>query len=369
MRKRVCFFLGTDGDYGGAGRILLNLIRNLDLARFEPLVMVSAEGGISEEMGRRRIEWRIWPRHDGNRLLTLLLDIVRCARFFRRERIAVVHMNHGCLGWRPAEMPAAWLAGVPLAVHFQRIVRNPTPYLKYASCALTCSEYVAKTSGLGRVPAHVVRDLVQPGRFGSGRDIRHELGLEPGHRVVSYIGRARRSKGLEMFVSLAASITDEQVRFLISTQRAGTTPDSYTQEELDALVARDPRILCIGFRPDVENVYASSDLILFPSQDEEPCAAVLLEAGVAGRVVIGTRTGSTPEFIQDGINGYLVDKEDGAGMARQVERLLNDPELRGRMETQARENAERRFTQAPAREVERIYDTLCQTRRQARTRP
>jgi hypothetical protein len=38
MKRRICFYPGTGADYGGTGRILLNLIRNLDLSRFEPLI-------------------------------------------------------------------------------------------------------------------------------------------------------------------------------------------------------------------------------------------------------------------------------------------------------------------------------------------
>jgi L-malate glycosyltransferase len=358
MKRRICFFLGTDADYGGAGRILLNLIRNLDLSRFEPLVMVSGTGGISEEMDARGIDCRVWPRHDAGLLPFHLFDILRCMLFFRKEKISVIHMNHGCLGWRPAEMPAAWLARIPLATHFQRIVQTPTPYLKYSACALTCSDFVARTSNIGELPAHVVRDVVQLDRFATGRDIRAELGLDPEDRIVSFIGRSRRSKGLEMFASLADHIADKDVRFLISTQRAGSTPDSFTQDELDALVSRDPRILCIGYRPDVENVYATSDVIVFPSQEDEPCAAVLLEAGASHRVVVGTRTGSTPEFIIEGENGYLVDRDDVAGMAALVKKLLNDKELRLQMGCRARENVERNFTNAPVRTVERIYNEL-----------
>lgn len=358
MRKRICFFLGTEADRGGAGRILLNVIRLLDLSRFEPLVMVSARGPISEEMEVRGVDCRVWPRRDAGNPVAHFTHVMCSAYFLWREGIDLVHMNYGCLGWRPGELPAARLVGVPLVTHFQRIMSHVSPYMRYSTCAVTCSSFVAAASRIGAIPTHVVYDAVCLERFSSGRKIHAELGLHPDHKVVSFIGRARRSKGLDVFVALAELIPGENVRFLISTQRGGKMSDAFSEAEIASLVSRDPRIHCIGYRKDVENVYATSDVIVVPSQVDEPCPAVLLEAGAAHRVVVGTRTGSTPEIIVDGQNGFLVGKEDVFALAERVQQLIDDDSLRQRMEGRARELVVQRFTDAPIRSLESLYDEL-----------
>ena len=41
MTRTICYFVGTHGDWGGASRILFNLVRRIDRQRFKPIVMLS----------------------------------------------------------------------------------------------------------------------------------------------------------------------------------------------------------------------------------------------------------------------------------------------------------------------------------------
>jgi len=53
----------------------------------------------------------------------------------------------------------------------------------------------------------------------------------------------------------------------------------------------------------------------------------LLEAMSAGKPVIASETYSTVEFIQDGVNGYLVPPGDVEAMREKILSLYNDPLL------------------------------------------
>jgi len=46
-----------------------------------------------------------------------------------------------------------------------------------------------------------------------------------------------------------------------------------------------------------------------------------------GLPVIGTRLGGIPDFIADGLNGYLVDPDDACELASVLNKLLSDPDL------------------------------------------
>ena len=58
---------------------------------------------------------------------------------------------------------------------------------------------------------------------------------------------------------------------------------------------------------------------------------VMLEAMAMGKPVITTRSPGTVDHIADGENGILIEPGDAAALAREIERLWNDPALRQRL--------------------------------------
>ena len=71
---------------------------------------------------------------------------------------------------------------------------------------------------------------------------------------------------------------------------------------------------------------------------------VFLEAALFGKPSIGGRHGGTPEVIEDGVTGLLVDREDVAALERALVRLLKDEKGRAQMGAAARARLEERFT-------------------------
>jgi glycosyltransferase involved in cell wall biosynthesis len=82
----------------------------------------------------------------------------------------------------------------------------------------------------------------------------------------------------------------------------------------------------LGWRADVETVYAAADLVLLTS-DNEGMPVALIQAGLAGLPAVATRVGGVPEVVQDGETGLL-----GAArvseLAGHTVRLLRDEGLR-----------------------------------------
>ena len=58
---------------------------------------------------------------------------------------------------------------------------------------------------------------------------------------------------------------------------------------------------------------------------------VTVEALRAGRPVIGTRSGGTPELVTDGMDGLLVGPDDPAALAAALARFGRDPALFARL--------------------------------------
>jgi glycosyltransferase involved in cell wall biosynthesis len=96
--------------------------------------------------------------------------------------------------------------------------------------------------------------------------------------------------------------------------------------------------------------------LLFPIDWPEPFGLVMIEANACGTPVVAWRNGSTPEVIEEGVNGTLVASIDEAIKAvRHIEGLDRE---------RIRANFEVRFSAArQAEDYEHLYHHLIQARR------
>lgn len=90
----------------------------------------------------------------------------------------------------------------------------------------------------------------------------------------------------------------------------------------------------------------------------EAFGLVFLEAGAAGRPVLGVRGSGAEDAISDGENGFLHDAGDVQGLAAGLLRLVREPELAARMGAAGRARAERQTWAAAAARVRALYGEL-----------
>jgi glycosyltransferase involved in cell wall biosynthesis len=123
--------------------------------------------------------------------------------------------------------------------------------------------------------------------------------------------------------------------------------DGPLKSELVRLVKRlslDDKVRFEGLVPrdELAKYYANCDVYVQPSLSET-FPSTIREAVSVGRPVIATKVGFVEEHIIDGVNGFLVPKEDVEEIANKVLLLLSDEDLRLKMGAKAREYAERNF--------------------------
>jgi len=90
----------------------------------------------------------------------------------------------------------------------------------------------------------------------------------------------------------------------------------------------------------------------------EAFGLVFLEAGAAGRPVIGVADSGAQDAITDGSNGFLRPREDLDGLAGALVALVREPALAARMGAAGRARAEGQTWAAAATRVRAIYDEL-----------
>ncbi|MFW5960774.1 MAG: glycosyltransferase, partial [Chitinivibrionales bacterium] len=92
----------------------------------------------------------------------------------------------------------------------------------------------------------------------------------------------------------------------------------------------------------VNAVQSFSDVIIQKSTKEGFCLCVT-EAMWKGKPVVASNIGGIPIQIEDGKNGFTLDPKDYDGFADRIIELLNNPSLREKLGTAAKETVRKKF--------------------------
>ncbi|NIA22248.1 MAG: glycosyltransferase [Anaerolineaceae bacterium] len=189
----------------------------------------------------------------------------------------------------------------------------------------------------------------------AGRPIeRGRLGLPKDARLLLFVGRLTRQKGLDILLRAFSTIAAEQpqVHLLV----AGDGEQGRELEHLSKWLGLAERVHFLGRRDDVAGLLKTAEVCVLPSR-WEGLSLVLLEAMAAGRPVIATRVEGSREVLTDGCTGLLVEPESPAALAEALRRLLGDADLAARLGPAARKRVAGEFTaQAMAARYAKLYD-------------
>jgi glycosyltransferase involved in cell wall biosynthesis len=101
-----------------------------------------------------------------------------------------------------------------------------------------------------------------------------------------------------------------------------------------------------------------------PSVWADPCPTVIMEAMAAGKPVISTTIGGSPDLIDNEQTGLLVQPGDAEALAAAISRLSADPELRKRMSLAALQKIETLKANAVIPRIEKLYERVLSPRPQ-----
>lgn len=95
---------------------------------------------------------------------------------------------------------------------------------------------------------------------------------------------------------------------------------------------------------EMKQLYAASDICVYPSSSGEPFGLTMLEAMATAKPMIITNAGGMPEVIKDGINGFVIPVRDFELLAAKINTLLENKKLRERLGYTGRQIVESQYT-------------------------
>ena len=173
-------------------------------------------------------------------------------------------------------------------------------------------------------------------------DGRTELGLPLNVPLVVSASRLAEWKRVDRLLRAAPAILAARAETLFAI--SGDGPERQALEALARELSIEHAVRFLGGLPRELNLRLIASADVFCALYDYSCVGVaLLEAlGCAVSVVVGD-TGATRDFVEDGINGLVVDPDNISATANAITRLLNDDDLRRRLGDEARRRAEERF--------------------------
>lgn len=143
-------------------------------------------------------------------------------------------------------------------------------------------------------------------------------------RIIS-VGRLYPQKNQKMMIEAFAKIAPKFPEWSLVIYGEG-----YLRKDLESLVERlkvKDKVLLPGRCETVIEEVAKSKVFCL-SSDYEGMSNAMIEALCVGTPVISTKVSGTDELIRDGENGLLVDIGYTEGLAKALEKLLSNRELR-----------------------------------------
>jgi len=146
---------------------------------------------------------------------------------------------------------------------------------------------------------------------------------------VLYFSYMTESKGVLTAFKAASKVLSRNKSVCFTF--AGPIGSESIQEAYSQLSQQfNSRVNCLGYIGDIEErtrIYREADIFIFPTL-RDVFGLVLLHAMAEGLPIVASVEGTIPEIIKDGVNGFLVEKENDEQLAQRIEELANDHALR-----------------------------------------
>lgn len=362
---------------GGIKTHLLSLVDNLDKEKYQAFVAGPKES-VVDDLKTSKIPTFEVDIEPGFRLIRDIKAIFRLRRIIRDEGIFLVHA-HSYKAALLAGLAARW-AKVPITVFTLHnfIVDEGAGRFKHLFYDLTERFLPSLADRVITVSKALRRRVIDKGKVGSSRvvmihngigippavslssrrtaSLRHLLSLKSKAPLVVTVGRLVPQKGIKYLLNAATHVLREipSAQFLI-------VGDGPLRRELELTAEKlgiHKKALFIGFREDIHDILAASDVVVLSSLTEG-LPLVALEAMSVGKPLVGTAVGGIPEVVIDRETGFLIPPRKPIPLANAISFLLTNKEAALQMGMAGRRRVEEDFNlEKTITETQNIYNEL-----------
>ena len=154
-------------------------------------------------------------------------------------------------------------------------------------------------------------------------DIKKEIGIPEDAFLILSVGELLPRKNQQVIIRALGLLNDKDIHYILCGKGNQLTELQNLAKEIHV----ENQVHFLGYRKDVLNIYAQTDLLAFPSM-REGLGIAGLEAMYCGLPLVTSNTSGPRDYMENGKTGYMFDPYDAKGFAEGIQKLLKDVELR-----------------------------------------
>lgn len=159
------------------------------------------------------------------------------------------------------------------------------------------------------------------------QEIRNKLGIPEGKIILMSVGELTKRKNHMVVVEALAWLKEYDILYVI----CGDGPlKARLRAKAEELGVRE-RLKLLGFRKDIAELHKAADIFVFPSLQEGLPVAVM-EAMASGLPIVASKIRGNEDLISNNQGGYLINPKDSEQIAKAIEKMIQNPEKREKME-------------------------------------
>jgi len=350
-------------EIGGAEKLVLKLIREqLNSGDVVPFVAtVLDKGPLKEEAQKVGVECHVI----GLEGVKYISPMLRFAGIVRRVKPDIVHTHNLLAHVNSAPVAKFFHKAVVHTKHGRAITSiSWAPFIRRWLYNLSDRiVVVSKETGIAfreKTGVHeqkitVVYNGVDTSVFEGYRkdEARKRFGIPESTVVFGTVSRLDRVKDHMTIANAFADVLSKRKDCLLMIVGDGPERENIERKAHELGISKYVRM--VGFTDEVYLYLSAMDLFLQPSR-EEGLSMTILEAMASGVPVVATPVGGTPEMIEDGITGRLIEVANSHALSSAMIEFIDGPEKFSQMAQRAQEKVKKSFTlTAMAEGYERVY--------------
>lgn len=184
-------------------------------------------------------------------------------------------------------------------------------------------------SGFNGEKINVVHNGTDPKVFKPIKEfslVRKEENIPENTRVISYIGRLDREKGVETLIKGFALLLNSynNARLLIAGKPL-STKEAYKKylEQLVIDLGIEKSVSFLGYLTNTASLYQASDVTVLPSLWSEPFGRTVIESMACSVPVVASRTGGIPEILTDEFQTGLFEPGNEQDLSKTLSQIID----------------------------------------------